>query len=147
MASNALAVAVDRLAAAAEDTNAMRRAAAAAAAREAREEKERRRIGSRSGLRKLDFLTMARAVPGLAEQFAKKIPSEFWTLDDQTAIVSCPCGETPESEVGVPSSCSCDRIYLYDGEAVRVTYAPLVDNECEAAGGDGDVGEQAGQAA
>jgi hypothetical protein len=94
------------------------------AATEAEEERERRRIGSRGELRKLSFLTMARAVPALAEMFSRKIPPEAWALDGETATVSCPCGALPESEHGVPVPCpgECGRHFLYDGEAVRVAY-------------------------
>jgi hypothetical protein len=94
------------------------------ASREAEEERQRRRVGSHGEPRRLSFLTMARAVPALAEMFSRKIPPEAWALDGETAVVSCPCEALPESERGIPVPCpgECGRHFLYDGEAVRVAY-------------------------
>lgn len=146
--SKVLAEAVDRLAAATEDATRIRREAAARELAERRERRERQRVGHRGDLKRLSFLTMARAVPELAAQFSRKIPPEFWTLDGTTAIVSCPCKSTPAAAEGIPTSCACERSYLYDGQAVRVAGGPkaaVVDNECEAAGV-GEVGEEASEA-
>lgn len=83
------------------------------------------RIGSRRREpRRLPFLTMCRAAPGLAEQFGRKIPAEFWSLDGNVATVACPCGEEPRSEEGIPVGCGCDRSYLYDGQSVRIAGGP-----------------------
>lgn len=117
----------ERIAAALEELTAYygrREARARQADAEEFEERLRRRIGSRGEPRRLDFGMMARALPALAEMYARKIPGEAWALDGDTASVSCPCGELPESTKGIPVPCpgDCGRSFLYDGEAVRVAY-------------------------
>lgn len=112
----------------------------------ARREEERRREEMRPGHRrpdlyKIPFLAYASAAPLLAEAFSRKIPPEFWSVDTDTALVSCPCGELATTELGIPSFCGgsdwvdedrprddekdgCGRAYLYDGMAVRVAFSP-----------------------
>lgn len=76
---------------------------------------------------RLSFLSAARSVAGLADQFVE-IPAEFWSEDIEeerrVALVSCPCGETPAAAVGVLEACACHRYYLYTGKAVRVANRP-----------------------
>lgn len=83
------------------------------------------RIGARRDMpRRLSFVMMADGVPGLATQFSRTIPAEFWSLDGSTATIACPCGEEPRSEDGCPIVCACERAYLYDGQDVRVAFGP-----------------------
>lgn len=112
---------------------------------EARREEERRQREARPGhsrpdLYKLPFLAYARAAPLLAEAFSRKIPPEFWSEDTGAAVVSCPCGVTATTELGVARFCGgsdwveedrerderdgCGRAYLYDGASVRVAFSP-----------------------
>lgn len=91
--------------------------------------------------RRLHFGSFCKAVPGLASNFSRKIPPEFWSLDGESAVVACPCGEEPVIELGVATFCGgsdwidedrdrdderdgCGRAYLYDGQAVRVAFSP-----------------------
>jgi hypothetical protein len=110
-----------------------------------RREEERRRKALEQGYvsepKRLSFLACANAAPGLASIFSRKIPPEFWSLDTNTAIIACPCGETAMGELGVATFCGssdwidedrerdderdgCGRAYLYDGQAVRVAFSP-----------------------
>lgn len=122
----AMAAAIERLAAASEQLSraSLEQTRQLVAQREREEEAERRRRGYRTEPRRLDFLTMAQAVPGLAEQFSRRVPPEFWNLDRRVAVIACPCGEEPAAEFAVPATCECGRAYLYDGECVRVAFSP-----------------------
>jgi hypothetical protein len=112
--------------------------------REMRDEERRREELGRgyvSEPKRLSFLSFAKVVPGLASVFSRKIPPEFWSLDTNTAIIACPCGETALGELGVATFCGasdwinedrerdderdgCGRAYLFDGQAVRVAFSP-----------------------
>jgi hypothetical protein len=145
--SKALEAAFDRLTFAVEDRTRMLREHRAEDERRERERREAARIGHRSEPRRLDFGLMMQAVPGLAAQYKRKIPAEFWSITAPELVdVACPCGETPAARLGIPKECVCERFYLYTGEHVRVAGGPkvaLVDKEDAALG---EVGEGAGQA-
>jgi hypothetical protein len=110
-----------------------------------RREEERRRKALEQGYvsepKHLSFLACATAVPGLASIFSRKIPPEFWSQDGSAAVIACPCGGEPVSELGVATFCGasdwidedrerdnerdgCGRAYLYDGQVVRVAFSP-----------------------
>lgn len=75
--------------------------------------------------RRLDLPLMATATPGLLGQFAKQVPGEFWTQTDyQQATVACPCQTDTVVPLGVPTSCACDRFFLYTGRELRVARYP-----------------------
>jgi hypothetical protein len=124
------AAATERIAAVLDELtelNQRRDARAEMQRREWEAEKLRRESrGHQSEPRRLSFLTMARALPALAEIFSRKIPGAAWAIeDDGVASVACPCGNTPEARQGVPVECGgedCNRHYLFDGEYVRVGY-------------------------
>lgn len=68
---------------------------------------------------------LARGAPVVAEALARKIPPEFWTLiEDRRVDVACPCGETPRVAYDGITKCGCERVYVYDGQAVRVANSP-----------------------
>lgn len=73
-----------------------------------------------SGPEKIDFITLCRALPQIAVQFATVVPAEFWMVDGGAAQVRCPCGHAPAVPRMVPAECACDRFFLYDGTKVRV---------------------------
>lgn len=55
----------------------------------------------------------------------EKIPGEFWTLDTDedgftTAVVACPCQETPTTNAGTWTTCACERAYAFTGTEVYV---------------------------
>lgn len=143
--SKLLAEAVDRMTVAIDRRTLMIDEHRAEAERRERERREASRIGRRSEPRRLDFGLMLQAVPGLAAQFQRTIPTEFWAVAEHELVqVACPCGVTPAARLGIPKTCGCARTYLYDGGNVRVAGGPkadLVDNESAAAG---DVGSTAG---
>lgn len=76
-----------------------------------------------------NWIHFLRAVPGLAAQFKRKVPGEFWTtdaLDDGTpvATIACPCGEQPTVRLGACEECRCERFYLSTGTTIRVANSP-----------------------
>lgn len=78
--------------------------------------------------RKVDLLSLMRALPQIAVQFQRKIPDEFWTLaGDDEVTVCCPCGHSPDATRMLPVQCDCDRWFLYDGDVVRVARYPAAD--------------------
>lgn len=75
------------------------------------------------------FLTFARAVPGLIEQFGVMVPGEFWNEDEldgaRVAVVACPCGgEPPVVPFNSVLGCACERIFAFTGRNVRVANGP-----------------------
>lgn len=143
--SEVLEAAIDRMAYAIEDRSRMIREHRAEEQRRERERREAARIGRRSEPRRLDFGLMMQAVPGLAAQFVRKIPPEFWTVvGNELAEVACPCGVTPAARLGVPATCECARTYLYTGEHVRVAGGPKVAPVDKGSAALGEVGEGTG---
>lgn len=67
-------------------------------------------------------VTFVRAIPGMAEQFRKAVPAEFWGREGNAAVVSCVCGTSTRVE-GL-TSCRCDRFFLFTGREVRVARYP-----------------------
>lgn len=54
-----------------------------------------------------------------------KIPAEYWSLsvdeeDFSVAVVSCPCGESPEVNAGGLVMCACERGFFFTSEEVFV---------------------------
>jgi hypothetical protein len=142
--SKTLEQAIDRMTLAIEDRSRMIRQHRE---EEARRERERRTagIGYRSEPRRLDIRLMMEAVPGLAAEFVRKIPAEFWTLvGSELAEVACPCGETPAARLGIPATCECARTYLYTGEHVRVAGGPKAAPVDKGSAALGEVREGAG---
>lgn len=70
------------------------------------------------------WLTFFRAVPGLVDQFARRVPSSFYAQDKSGVIVSCPCGEEPLVALVHSTECACGRVYLNLGDSVRVANSP-----------------------
>lgn len=148
MRSEGLEQALDRMTFAIEDRSRMIREHRAEEQRRERERREAARIGHRSEPRRLDFGLMMQAVPGLAAQFTRKIPTEFWSLSAAELVeVACPCGDTPAARLGIPATCECARTYLYTGEHVRVAGGPKVTPVDKGGAALGEVGEGAGKAA
>lgn len=78
---------------------------------------------------KLNSIWAIRAIPGLARQFERKVPSEFWSQDADDeglpiAIIACPCGEEPQLRPAGMHVCECDRMYLSLGPEIRVGNSP-----------------------
>lgn len=84
--------------------------------------------------RRVGFTIMARAVPGLGQQFAvppaKRVPGEFWQLEVDEAVVACPCGVEPRVRLDGVVACECGRLFVFDGDEVRAR--PPVAEEDEA---------------
>lgn len=81
--------------------------------------------------RKIDFITICRALPQLAVRFQTVIPDQFWTRadDDRNAVeVYCPCGHSPTILSMIPTACECDRWFVYDGHRVRVARCEPADS-------------------
>lgn len=74
-------------------------------------------------LSRITFGTYLRVVPGLASRFRKQVPATYWTAGDDAADVRCVCGTTTHCQYALPTPCSCDRWFLYDGVGVRVARA------------------------
>lgn len=74
--------------------------------------------------RRLNFAMMARRAPRIAQLFmedpAKQVPPEFWQRDGDEAIVACPCEEEPRVPLQAPVTCECGRMFVFDGDQVRV---------------------------
>lgn len=76
--------------------------------------------------RVISFAGYCHAILGLHQQFLTIIPPQFWTLAvDGVAEVCCPCGHAPMVPYAIPTSCECDRWFLYDGRGVRVARYPV----------------------
>lgn len=70
-----------------------------------------------------------RAVPGLAQQFSRIVPGDFWSRDidedgNEVALIACPCGEQPELHPANMMVCECERCYLNLGDEIRVANSP-----------------------
>lgn len=63
-------------------------------------------------------------IPGFAERFERVVPTSAWNGGPTWAVVTCPCGEAPDLERGVPTPCECGRAFLFTGESVRVAFSP-----------------------
>lgn len=86
------------------------------------------------GNRQLDDRSWAhvvfQAMPEILGFFDGVVPAEYWALEEhahpnygwahKTAVVSCPCGESPACNLGMPLTCACDRVFLFDGQTVKV---------------------------
>lgn len=63
-------------------------------------------------------------------EFTTQVPDGFWGIDLNadgytTAFVACPCGETPQIEVGDVGGCpGCERVYWYPFAALFVANSP-----------------------
>lgn len=77
----------------------------------------------------------------LIEAFDREVPAEYWSLDVReafprnlpVAVISCPCGETPEAVGGVAQTCGCGRAFLFTGQTVKVAFSPAPNNRTPAA--------------
>lgn len=102
-----------------------------------REESQRRQEAKapQRPLRRLGVLSYMRAVPGLAAQFSRLVPEEYWSMaagSDDRVTVTCPCGTETVATYGQPVECDCERFFLFDGLVVRVANSPA-DQETRAA--------------
>lgn len=74
--------------------------------------------------RRLNFAMMARHAPRIAQLFmedpGKQVPPEFWQPDGDEAIVACPCEQEPKVPVQQLVTCECGRMFVFDGDQVRV---------------------------
>lgn len=67
--------------------------------------------------------------PDYLRQFRGEVPGEMFTLDKGeegalVAVIACQCGGEPQAQPGYPTGCDgCERVFLYDGDRVRVAYA------------------------
>lgn len=71
---------------------------------------------------RLSWITLARGVPGLLEQF-RPVPVGYWHLEEGGAVVTCPCGHVPSVTVD-SVRCKCGRIYLF-AQTVYVANSPV----------------------
>jgi hypothetical protein len=88
--------------------------------------------GHRDGMkmpRRFSALTWVRAVPAVFDRFqirngASVVPPDFWNLDDNAAVIACPCGEQPVVPFARFHICSgedCGRVFLFFGDEIRAT--------------------------
>lgn len=78
-------------------------------------------------LRKFTGSTWMKVIPPRINRFllkngAKSIPGEFWAVDDEHAVVACPCGEEPRVGLGSFHFCTgedCHRVFFFMGREVR----------------------------
>jgi hypothetical protein len=71
------------------------------------------------------FIQFARAIPGYAGQFDKRVPDDFTAKMELDAVdVACPCGETPRCRRNVPEECGCGRVFAYFAGTVHVARLP-----------------------
>lgn len=105
---------------------------------ECREQERRSRIGADTGEpRQLSIVPVANAIPGLLQNFSRRIPGVAWAeVDDGVVEIACPCGGECRVQITVPRMCDraaagdhpetarCPRAYLYDGRDVRVAFSP-----------------------
>lgn len=55
----------------------------------------------------------------------REVPGDYWNLDDQTAVIACPCGESPMALALAPlTECSCGRFFFFDASNVWVLGSP-----------------------
>lgn len=82
---------------------------------------------------RVNWLKLIRAVPQLVagpeRAFRRTVPQSFWTLDTDdegaaVALVSCPCGETPEVPISRVVECQCERFYFALVSRVLVANSP-----------------------
>lgn len=74
---------------------------------------------------RLNWLRFARAIPGYIDQFAVKVPDNFYAqFADGVVEVACPCKVIPGPRCAllIPERCRCGRVYAYTGPDVRVAY-------------------------
>lgn len=87
--------------------------------------------------RRFSALTWFQALwPGIAHEFEKAVPDEFWTWEEwdgeheeeRVALVACMCGEETRVEQNGTAICGgedCGRVFLLVGETIRVAkYEP-----------------------
>lgn len=76
--------------------------------------------------KRLGFIEWAlRPMPWLMRHFDKTVPSEFFAMDGDDAIIACPCGVDPPPRVpfNMPVRCEgegCGRWFFFDRQTVRV---------------------------
>ena len=78
-------------------------------------------------LRKFTGATWMKIIPPSVNRFllrngAKSIPGEFWQVDEEEAVVACPCGEEPRVALGGTHFCTgedCNRVFFFMGREVR----------------------------
>lgn len=81
--------------------------------------------------RRLNWLTVARAAPGIFSEWdglKTVVPEDFINLDADdagapVAVIACPCGATPSVGIAHSIACDCSRVFLNLGSEVRV-YRP-----------------------
>lgn len=72
-------------------------------------------------------------IKDMSKQF-QEIPDRFWSPPPEdsgedprrVAIVSCPCGETPNVPVAEIRECGCGRFYSFLGRKVKVACGPVL---------------------
>lgn len=96
------------------------------------------RLG-RPQLRVLGPLAYLSAIPGLASKWLK-VPPDYWNLTSgedgvSFAEVACPCGETPQVEIGLLETCTCERVFWFAHDEVLVANSPKKNEDTAATGG------------
>lgn len=74
-------------------------------------------------LRRFTALSAVQAIwPGYVQQFSGIVPEEFWTTEEELAVVACPCGAEPKVAQNHTTICpgDCGRVFLLLGETIRV---------------------------
>jgi hypothetical protein len=62
----------------------------------------------------------------------RKVPAAFWSLDGNAAVVSCPCGGSPQPVALEPVvDCECGRFFFFDGQDVWAFATPSTESDPE----------------
>jgi hypothetical protein len=97
---------------------------------EVREDGGWQRIDLPDRLNRKDLKRILTGVPGadIVAQWGvriREVPGDYWSLDDQTAVIACPCGETPAAlALSALTECACGRFFFFDGSNVWALGAP-----------------------
>lgn len=84
---------------------------------------------------RLNWISFARAIPGLAQRYTHAVPAEFVHIERRRpATVSCVCGVQLEVPDLATRRCDCGRDFAKLGDQVLV--APAVEGQEEDADGD-----------
>lgn len=75
-------------------------------------------------LRRFSAITWTQAMwPDFIKLFTGTVPADFWTIEEEMAVVACPCGAEPQVEQNQLAICDgeeCGRVFLRLGEEIKV---------------------------
>ncbi len=86
-------------------------------------------LGRKEPRRAGGLIELMRGMPWLMGAFDKEVPSEFFQVDGDSAVVACPCKteDPPVVPFNVATRCDgdgCGRWFFFDSNRVRVAREP-----------------------